>query len=67
MAATRESRLAAKAGEFGVVLEKGDAGHRLVDATTGTFVAADWTVEDGYGLTLDQIEAALAVLAGTEV
>jgi hypothetical protein len=40
-------------------LKRAEAGYRLVHADTGTFVAAMWTSEDGDGLTLDQVEAAL--------
>jgi hypothetical protein len=31
----------------------------VVDATTGTLVAADWTSDDGYGLSLADVGKAL--------
>lgn len=55
--ASRESRLRTVAAAASLRLEKQGRGFQLVDAATGTLVAADWTGEAG--LTLDQIEAAL--------
>jgi hypothetical protein len=36
--------------------ERPGHGFRLVDAITGTHVAAAWTEVDGYGLTLPDVE-----------
>jgi len=58
----REAKLAKAASARGWTLQSSKAGLRLVDAQTGTLVAAVWTVDDGYGLTLDQIDAALAAI-----
>lgn len=58
MPESRESKLRKAAEAQGFRLEKGN-GYRLVGAVTGTLVAADWTSADGYGLTLNQVEAAL--------
>ena len=52
-------KLRATAKAVGLTLEKQGKGWQLVDAVTGTLVAADWT-EDAAGHTLDQIETALA-------
>jgi len=59
---SRQSGLSARAATVGWRLEQGDDGYRLVDAQTGTFVAAKWSNLDGYGLTLDEVEAALRSL-----
>jgi hypothetical protein len=46
--------------EDGVVTEL-DAPYRLVDADTGTLVAADWSTPHGVGLGADQVAAALDI------
>lgn len=55
-----EAAVAQRATAAGLRLEQSDAGYRLVHASTGTFEAAVWTAADGYGLTLGEVEAALA-------
>jgi len=66
MVSTRAAQLAKRAAARGWKLERTTAGmvrtgggYRMVHASTGTFVAADWTRADGYGLSLDEIEDAL--------
>jgi hypothetical protein len=53
-----------RAATAGMLLEVSEAGFRMVVAETGTLAAAVWTAPDGYGLTLDEIEA---ILDGTYV
>ncbi len=64
MAESRATKAAKAAKAAGLVLEKGDGGYRLTNASTGTLVAADWSTVDGFGLDLDAIEAVLDGLAG---
>jgi hypothetical protein len=52
-----EARKAAEAR--GWRLEKQGKHYRMVVAETGTLVAGDWTANDYYGLTLEEISAAL--------
>lgn len=59
MGATRVSKLSKVAAEHGMTIERHGSTYRLVDAGTGTLVAADWTSSDGFGLDLDAVEAAL--------
>jgi hypothetical protein len=59
MASKREVELGKKAAEVGLRLEHTAAGYRIVNADTGTLVAAVWTTADGYGLDLDQVAAVL--------
>lgn len=62
---TREAKLSRLADGRGWRLERADGiratdgGYRMVDAATGTLVAAVWSNPEGYGLTLDEIERAL--------
>lgn len=56
-AASQETRLRTVAAASGLRLEKQGRGWQLVDAKTGTQVAADWAGDAG--LSLDQIEVAL--------
>jgi hypothetical protein len=61
--ATQAGKLGKAATAHGLVLEQGsNKKWRLVDATTGTLVAADWSTPTGFGLSLDDIETALAGL-----
>jgi hypothetical protein len=55
---SREDKLTDLASERGWQLVKVGRRFRLVDATTATVVADNWT--DSSGLTLDDIEQALA-------
>jgi hypothetical protein len=57
-AASRESKLRTIAQAAGLNLERRGQGWQLVDAQTGTQVAANWTDADA-GLTLDATEVAL--------
>ena len=56
-ASTRAAKLATQARTLGWRLEGGAAGFRLVDDNTGTIIAAVWSTPDGFGLTLDEVEA----------
>ena len=59
----KQAKLDKAATARGLVLEQGSNKQwRLVDATTGTLVAADWRTPTGFGLTLDEIETTLAAL-----
>ena len=66
MVSQRAAQLAKRAAAHGWVLQRTAAGivptgrgYRLVNAVTGTLVAAEWSAPGGYGLSLDQIEDAL--------
>jgi hypothetical protein len=54
------ARLDADAAVFGWELQERDGCYRLADASTGTLVAATWTINDGYGFTLAGIDDVLA-------
>jgi len=56
---SREAKARKKATDSGYTLEKGKGGFVLVDASTGTWVAAAWSSADGFGLILDDVETAL--------
>lgn len=56
---TREQKIEAAAADRGWLVERVGQRRRLVVADTGTVVADDWAT--GGGLTLDEIEAALAL------
>ena len=55
----RKAKLAAKAAAAGYRLEESDGTFMLVDPTTGTWLLARWSDPGGFGLSLDEIEAAL--------
>jgi len=59
---TDAAKLSKQAAAHGLTLEGSGQRWRLTDTTTGTWVAADWTKPDGYGLHLDDIATALATL-----
>ena len=63
--ASRLAKVSKVATALGLSVESIDAGYRVVDATTGTMVAAAWTEPDGFGLTLDEVVAAIAVADGS--
>jgi hypothetical protein len=61
---TDRKTLDARAVKLGLRVEKGPGGHRLVDAATGTLVAADWSTLDGFGLSLGDVEQIIAAHSG---
>jgi hypothetical protein len=54
------ARIVDEAGVFGWELQERDGCFRLADASTGTLVAATWTLNDGYGFTLLGIDDVLS-------
>ena len=61
---TDRKTLDARAANLGWRVEKGPGGHRLVDASTGTLVAADWSTLHGFGLSLGDVEEIIAAHSG---
>ena len=55
-----ETKVAKALSARGLLLEREGKVYRVVDAATGTFIAADWSTDDGFGLTLAEVEAAFS-------
>jgi hypothetical protein len=49
-------QLDARAAKLGWRIEHSKTGARIVDAQTGTLVAADWSKQDGFGLSAVDVE-----------